>query len=125
MSPALGSVSVRETNGFRMRSVYLTTVSLVLYGFSIAYLIAPGTFDSTHVIEAVQTLPESVKYAGKFILAAPFSYHAINGLRHLAWDLNKCACDFNGRHLATSTSPTPSSSTSSRVGRTTPARRAR
>lgn len=71
--------------------MWLTASSLlVLYGFSIAYLIAPGTFDSTHVIEAVQTLPESVKYAGKFILAAPFSYHAINGLRHLAWDSGKC-----------------------------------
>ncbi|KAF6759757.1 hypothetical protein DFP72DRAFT_884084 [Ephemerocybe angulata] len=61
-------------------------LSVLLYGFSIAYLVAPGTFDSTHVIEVVRDLPEAVKYAGKFILAAPFSFHAINGLRHLAWD---------------------------------------
>ncbi|KAJ2918138.1 hypothetical protein MD484_g2241, partial [Candolleomyces efflorescens] len=76
----LGSIANRVTGA---------GLSVLLYGFSIAYLIAPGTFDSTHVIEAVQTLPESVKYAGKFILAAPFSFHAINGLRHLAWDSGK------------------------------------
>ena len=59
----------------------------MLYGFSIAYLIAPGTFDSAHVVEFVAGLPDGVKYAGKAILAAPFSYHAWNGLRHLAWDV--------------------------------------
>ncbi|TFK21462.1 succinate dehydrogenase cytochrome b560 subunit [Coprinopsis marcescibilis] len=64
-------------------------LSVLLYGFSIAYLIAPGTFDSVHVVDFVHGLPEAVKYAGKFILAAPFSFHAINGLRHLAWDTGK------------------------------------
>ncbi|KAF9475432.1 succinate dehydrogenase cytochrome b560 subunit [Pholiota conissans] len=64
-------------------------LSVLLYGFSIAYLIAPGTFDSAHVVEVVAGLPESVKYAGKTILAAPFAFHSINGLRHLGWDLTK------------------------------------
>lgn len=63
---------------------------LVLYGFSIAYLVAPGTFDSAHVIEFVASMPDYVKYTGKVILAAPFSFHSLNGLRHLAWDMNKC-----------------------------------
>lgn len=62
----------------------------VLYGFSIAYLIAPGTFDSQHVIEVISGLPEGVKYAGKVILAAPFAFHSLNGIRHLSWDLTKC-----------------------------------
>ena len=62
----------------------------VLYGFSLAYLVAPGTFDSAHVIEFVGTLPDAVKIAGKAILAAPFAFHGWNGLRHLAWDMNKC-----------------------------------
>lgn len=62
----------------------------MLYGFSIAYLAAPGTFDSTHVIEAVHSLPEFVKYTAKLILAAPFAFHSLNGLRHLAWDTGKC-----------------------------------
>ncbi|KAF8963122.1 succinate dehydrogenase cytochrome b560 subunit [Flammula alnicola] len=64
-------------------------LSVLLYGFSIAYLVAPGTFDSTHVIEVIAGLPDGVKYAGKAILAAPFAFHSFNGLRHLGWDLVK------------------------------------
>jgi succinate dehydrogenase (ubiquinone) cytochrome b560 subunit len=70
--------------------VLLTTILIVLYGFSIAYLIAPETFGSTHVVEFISTLPEGIKYAGKAILAAPFAFHSLNGLRHLSWDLVKC-----------------------------------
>lgn len=63
----------------------------VLYGFSIAYLVAPGTFDSVHVVEFVAGLPDAVKYGGKALLALPFTFHSFNGLRHLAWDSGKCA----------------------------------
>ncbi|KIK03777.1 hypothetical protein K443DRAFT_676440 [Laccaria amethystina LaAM-08-1] len=66
-----------------------TGLSVLLYGFSIAYLVAPGTFDSAHVVEFVAGLPEVVKYAGKAILAAPFAFHSFNGLRHLGWDMGK------------------------------------
>lgn len=62
---------------------------VVLYVFSLAYLVAPETFSSAHIIEIVAGLPEFIKYAGKTILAAPFAYHALNGLRHLAWDSGK------------------------------------
>lgn len=62
----------------------------MLYGFSIAYLFAPGTFDSAHVVEFVAGLPDAVKYGGKAILAAPFAFHSFNGLRHLSWDMGKC-----------------------------------
>jgi succinate dehydrogenase (ubiquinone) cytochrome b560 subunit len=65
-------------------------IILVLYGFSIAYLFAPGTFDSTHVVEFIAGLPEGIKYAGKAVLAAPFAFHSLNGLRHLSWDMAKC-----------------------------------
>ncbi|KJA25075.1 hypothetical protein HYPSUDRAFT_38019 [Hypholoma sublateritium FD-334 SS-4] len=64
-------------------------LSVLLYGFSIAYLIAPTTFDSATVIEVIAGLPEGVKYAGKAILAAPFAFHSINGLRHLSWDVTR------------------------------------
>ncbi|KAH9919154.1 succinate dehydrogenase cytochrome b560 subunit [Epithele typhae] len=64
-------------------------LSVLLYGFSLAYLVAPGTFDSAHVIEFVGSMPEAVKIAGKTILAAPFAFHSLNGIRHLAWDMNK------------------------------------
>jgi succinate dehydrogenase (ubiquinone) cytochrome b560 subunit len=62
----------------------------VLYGFSIAYLVAPTTFSSANVVEVIAGLPEGVKYAGKAILAAPFAFHSFNGLRHLGWDMVKC-----------------------------------
>ena len=62
----------------------------MLYGFSIAYLVAPATFDSTHVVELIAGLPEGVKYVGKAVLAAPFAFHSLNGLRHLSWDMAKC-----------------------------------
>ncbi|OCH89610.1 SDHC, cytochrome b subunit of succinate dehydrogenase [Obba rivulosa] len=64
-------------------------LSVLLYGYALAYLVAPGTFDSAHVIEFVAGLPDAVKYAGKTILAAPFAFHSWNGLRHLSWDMGK------------------------------------
>ncbi|KAG5652756.1 hypothetical protein H0H81_003843 [Sphagnurus paluster] len=64
-------------------------LSVLLYGFSLAYLVAPGTFDSVHVVEFVAGLPDAVKLAGKTILAAPFAFHSLNGIRHLAWDMGK------------------------------------
>ena len=47
----------------------------VLYGYALAYLASPEIFASANVIELIHGLPEAVKYAGKVILAAPFSYH--------------------------------------------------
>ncbi|KAF7773128.1 hypothetical protein Agabi119p4_5295 [Agaricus bisporus var. burnettii] len=76
----LGSIANRVTGA---------ALSTLLYGFALAYLVAPTTFDSTHIIELVHQLPESFKYVVKLGLAAPFSFHAINGLRHLAWDTGK------------------------------------
>lgn len=62
----------------------------VLYGFSLAYLVAPGTFDSAHVIEFVAGLPDYVKTSARVLLAAPFALHGWNGIRHLLWDTGKC-----------------------------------
>lgn len=64
--------------------------SPVLYGFSLAYLFAPSTFSSANIIEFAAGQPEWVKFAEKTILAAPFAFHSLNGLRHLAWDTGKC-----------------------------------
>ncbi|TFY78594.1 hypothetical protein EWM64_g5419 [Hericium alpestre] len=61
-------------------------LSVLLYGFSLAYLVAPSIFSSQNVIETVKALPTSVKIAGKTLLALPFTFHSFNGLRHLAWD---------------------------------------
>ncbi|THH01691.1 hypothetical protein EW026_g1052 [Hermanssonia centrifuga] len=64
-------------------------ISALLYGYAIAYLAAPETFASVNVIEFIAGLPDAVKYAGKAILAAPFAFHSLNGLRHLGWDMGK------------------------------------
>ncbi|KAF7371005.1 Cytochrome b subunit of succinate dehydrogenase SDH3 [Mycena sanguinolenta] len=64
-------------------------LSILLYGFSLSYLFAPGMFDSTHIVEFASGLPDSVKYACKAILAAPFAFHSLSGVRHLSWDLGK------------------------------------
>ncbi|KIM39210.1 hypothetical protein M413DRAFT_19798 [Hebeloma cylindrosporum] len=76
----LGSIANRVTG---------VGLSVLLYGFSIAYLVAPTTFSSANVVETIAGLPEGVKYAGKAILAAPFAFHSLNGLRHLGWDMVK------------------------------------
>ncbi|KAG9316085.1 cytochrome b subunit of succinate dehydrogenase, Sdh3p [Chiua virens] len=64
-------------------------LSVLLYGFSLAYLIAPGTFDSAHVIEFVAGVPDYLKTTAKVVLAAPFAFHGFNGVRHLVWDTGK------------------------------------
>ncbi|KIY72131.1 cytochrome b560 subunit of succinate dehydrogenase [Cylindrobasidium torrendii FP15055 ss-10] len=62
-------------------------LSVLFYGFSLAYLVAPSTFSSENVVSTVKSLPSSVKIAGKAILAGPFTFHSFNGVRHLLWDL--------------------------------------
>ncbi|KAH8094509.1 succinate dehydrogenase cytochrome b560 subunit [Cristinia sonorae] len=64
-------------------------LSVLLYGYALAYLVAPETFSSANVVEIVAGLPDAVKYAGKAVLAAPFAFHSFNGLRHLSWDVGK------------------------------------
>ncbi|THH33392.1 hypothetical protein EUX98_g714 [Antrodiella citrinella] len=64
-------------------------LSVLLYGYALAYLVAPETFSSVQIVDLVSTLPDAIKYAGKVILAAPFAFHSLNGLRHLGWDLGK------------------------------------
>ncbi|EPT05690.1 hypothetical protein FOMPIDRAFT_1045006 [Fomitopsis schrenkii] len=66
-----------------------SALSVLIYGYALAYLAAPGVFDSAHVIEFVGALPEAVKYTGKVLLAAPFAMHSWNGVRHLVWDTGR------------------------------------
>ncbi|KZS92679.1 succinate dehydrogenase cytochrome b560 subunit [Sistotremastrum niveocremeum HHB9708] len=79
----IGSIANRITG---------SALSVLLYGFSLAYLISPAfgmPFDSAAVISLVHDLPGWVKLTGKALLAAPFTFHSFNGLRHLAWDSGK------------------------------------
>ena len=38
---------------------------------------------------AVATWPAAVKVLGKFFIAMPFTFHSLNGLRHLTWDTGR------------------------------------
>jgi hypothetical protein len=66
----------------------------VLYAYALGYLVAPGALSSAHVVAFVAGLPAAVKLAGKAVLAAPFAFHSLNGLRHLGWDMGYCASAF-------------------------------
>ena len=45
-----------------------------------------GGMDSNKMAIKVEKIPKSIKTIGKFVLAFPFMYHNINGIRHLVWD---------------------------------------
>lgn len=58
----------------------------------LSYLAAPVVgipIDSGHIVDFVHSMPEWAKYTGKTILAIPFTFHSLNGLRHLTWDSTK------------------------------------
>ncbi|KAG9121990.1 cytochrome b subunit of succinate dehydrogenase, Sdh3p [Ceratobasidium sp. 392] len=67
-------------------------LSVLLYGFSLAYLAGPvvgPSFDSASVVGLVTGLPEWFKYATKGAIGMAFSYHSWNGIRHLLWDAGR------------------------------------
>ncbi|KAI7904510.1 uncharacterized protein BX663DRAFT_550187 [Cokeromyces recurvatus] len=73
----------------------LTGVALggALYLSSMAYLAAPAFgyhIDSETLISQFAIAPDAAKYAVKAMLAAPFTYHLSNGIRHLIWDSGRC-----------------------------------
>ncbi|OZJ04851.1 hypothetical protein BZG36_02613 [Bifiguratus adelaidae] len=64
-------------------------VAGVLYAGSLAYLGAPALgmqFDTQTLVAAVASLPVAAKVGLKTALALPFTFHSLNGLRHLMWD---------------------------------------
>jgi succinate dehydrogenase (ubiquinone) cytochrome b560 subunit len=65
-------------------------VSGGFYVFGAAYLAAPlfgWHMDSASIAAAFGSLPVFAKVATKFVVAMPFTFHSINGVRHLVWDL--------------------------------------
>ncbi|CAG8499380.1 6289_t:CDS:2 [Scutellospora calospora] len=64
-------------------------LATVLYGSAIAYVIQGPLglgLNSDALVAEIATLPTSLKLAGKFFLAFPFTFHSFNGVRHLIWD---------------------------------------
>ncbi|OIW30364.1 cytochrome b560 subunit of succinate dehydrogenase [Coniochaeta ligniaria NRRL 30616] len=62
----------------------------LLYGYSLAYLAAPLVgwhLESASLVAAFGALPVAIKAAAKFVVAWPLVFHAINGVRHVAYDM--------------------------------------
>ncbi|KAF2730243.1 succinate dehydrogenase subunit C [Polyplosphaeria fusca] len=61
-----------------------------LYLFGIAYLAAPTLgwhLETPSMVAAVASWPVFAKISAKALVAFPFFFHSVNGLRHLTWDL--------------------------------------
>ncbi|PWY90772.1 cytochrome b560 subunit of succinate dehydrogenase [Aspergillus heteromorphus CBS 117.55] len=61
-----------------------------LYLYATAYLASPvlgWDLGSASAVAAFAALPVVAKVALKATLALPFTYHCMNGVRHLIWDL--------------------------------------
>jgi len=64
-------------------------VSGGVYCFGAAYLVAPlfgWHLESATIAAAFGAWPVAAKMATKFLIAWPFTFHCLNGVRHLVWD---------------------------------------
>nr|ALS04686.1 succinate dehydrogenase cytochrome b560 subunit [Pseudodiaptomus poplesia] len=76
--PALMSITHRATGLFQ---------SALLTGSAIGVMTMSGTFPALlGSIQAAQ-FGAPLIFLAKFALAWPFSYHLLNGIRHLSWDM--------------------------------------
>src|SRR5688572_20538452 len=68
------------------------TLSGSVYLFSLAYLAAPYLgwhLESASLAAAFGALPVAAKVLIKSAIAAPFTFHSWNGIRHLLWDTGR------------------------------------
>ncbi|KAK4981791.1 cytochrome b subunit of succinate dehydrogenase, Sdh3p [Elasticomyces elasticus] len=78
--------------GSALNRITASILSGGFYVFGVAYLVAPllGWHLETAVMAAsVAAWPLALKVLVKMSLAFPFTYHSLNGVRHLAWDMGK------------------------------------
>ncbi|KAL0466044.1 hypothetical protein QR685DRAFT_116500 [Neurospora intermedia] len=92
VSPHLEIYDPKQTwfGGSAWQRITGASFSGALYASAVAYLAAPLVgwhLESASLVAAAAALPVAVKGALKFLVAWPFVFHAINGVRHLAFDL--------------------------------------
>ena len=61
--------------------------SALLSGFAVAAVAMPGNFGMCLEALNAAAYGPAVIFATKWILAWPFCFHMLNGVRHLAWDM--------------------------------------
>jgi succinate dehydrogenase (ubiquinone) cytochrome b560 subunit len=69
-----------------------SVLSGAFYVFGSAYLVSPlfgWHLDSASMAAAFASWPVALKVLTKLAVAFPFTFHSINGVRHLIWDLGK------------------------------------
>lgn len=57
--------------------------------FGLSALLLPGNFESYLMLLKSLCLGPTLIHTAKFVLVFPLMYHAMNGVRHLIWDLGK------------------------------------
>lgn len=70
--------------GHRVTGASLAT-AVYAFGLVSSTNIFPGDL-TMKMCELVASMPIGLVLAGKFVLAAPFTFHLFNGVRHLVWD---------------------------------------
>lgn len=68
-----------------------TGIAGVVYGFGMtSSLTSSSQYELTNKIcEMIGMMPLWMVLMGKFVLAVPFMYHLLNGIRHLIWDTGR------------------------------------
>ena len=63
-----------------------------MYAFCLAYLVSPYLglhLESATIAAAFGAWPVAAKVGVKALVAAPFTFHSWNGIRHLVWDTGR------------------------------------
>jgi len=78
--------------GSSLHRITGVALSGTLYLWATAYLASPALgwhLESASMVAAMGALPLAAKVLLKTTLALPFTYHCMNGVRHLVWDTGR------------------------------------
>ncbi|XP_044761303.1 succinate dehydrogenase cytochrome b560 subunit, mitochondrial-like [Coccinella septempunctata] len=64
-------------------------MSTYLIGFGIGTIALPQDISTYIAALDAMNIPSPILFAGRFLVVLPFTYHAINGIRHLIWDMGR------------------------------------
>ncbi|KAJ5182570.1 hypothetical protein N7492_000186 [Penicillium capsulatum] len=78
--------------GSSLHRISGVALSGTLYLWATAYLASPAIgwhLESASMVAAMGALPVAAKILLKATMALPFTYHCMNGVRHLIWDTGR------------------------------------
>ncbi|KAL7275787.1 hypothetical protein RUND412_001266 [Rhizina undulata] len=93
ISPHLAIYKLQLTSGLSVsHRITGAILSGGIYVYALAYLASPMLgwhLESATIAAAFGALPLAAKVGIKGLVALPFTYHSLNGVRHLLWDTGK------------------------------------